>query len=77
MPDDKYEAELKYWRDRYEIEGQLANKHYEELMLRLSGKDSSFFDGKVIGDFGCGPRGSLEWIHKRLPQKEVGDFNRL
>lgn len=61
MSDDKYDAELKYWKDRHSIEGKLANKHYEELMLRLSGKDKSFFDGKVIGDFGCGPRGSLEW----------------
>ncbi len=61
VTDQKYDAELGYWSGRFESEGTLSNKHYQGLMLSLSGKTKEFFANKVVGDFGCGPRGSLEW----------------
>ncbi len=61
MSEVKTNAELDYWKSRKEIEGTLGNSHYEKIMLMVSGEDKSFFEGKVIADFGCGPRGSLEW----------------
>jgi len=59
----KQAAELAYWRSRWEQEGRnLGNSHYEKLMLAMAGeKDASFLAGKVVADFGCGPRGSLCW----------------
>lgn len=30
-------------------------------MLGISGKNENFFYNKRVADFGCGPRGSLEW----------------
>lgn len=62
MIGEKYDAELDYWSNRFQIEGALGNRHYEELMLNLSGKSKEWFAGKIVGDFGCGPRGSLEWL---------------
>lgn len=59
---DKYEAELAYWNQRKQIETELQNAHYEELMLRLAQVNKSYFANKTVGDFGCGPRGSLEWM---------------
>ncbi|MGJ8570805.1 MAG: methyltransferase domain-containing protein [Hoeflea sp.] len=62
MTDTKYTAELEYWSDRFKAEGTLANSHYRDLMLSLSGKSPDFFDNLIVGDFGSGPRGSLEWM---------------
>ena len=62
MEDEKYSAEMNYWNDRHQKEGRLGNDHYKSLMLALSGKPESFFDDLVVGDFGSGPRGSLEWM---------------
>lgn len=61
MLDEKYESEMRYWRERHRLEGTLGNGHYKDLMLRISGEHETFFKGKSIADFGCGPRGSLEW----------------
>ena len=60
---DKYCAELRYWKNRWEQEdGELGNSHYEKLMLAMAGEnDQSFLERKVVADLGCGPRGSLCW----------------
>ena len=59
----KRAAEMRYWRERWEAEGQaFENTHYRTLMLGMAGEqDASFVEGKVVADFGCGPRGSLCW----------------
>jgi SAM-dependent methyltransferase len=65
----KHMAELHYWQTRWEQEeGLLENSFYERLMLGMASEtDSSFLQGKVVVDFGCGPRGSLCWAkHARL-----------
>lgn len=60
----KYDAELKFWQARYREDGNtFSNAHYERIMLGMSEQnDSAFLDGKIVADFGCGPRGSLAWI---------------
>lgn len=58
----KYSEELNYWRDRFEDRSWKLHDYYEERLLHLAREDSQqFLDGKVVGDFGCGPRGSLCW----------------
>lgn len=59
----KHSYELRYWRERYAKEGgQLRNDFYAELMLSIADEpDDGFLSGKVVADFGCGPRGSLIW----------------
>jgi ubiquinone/menaquinone biosynthesis C-methylase UbiE len=62
-PTPKTAAELEYWAKKFELEkGRLNNSHYKQLMLLISGQSSEFFDGAIVADFGCGPRGSLEWM---------------
>ena len=65
IPNSKYFWALRYWRKSYKKEGsQFNNRHYRKLMLAMAGeKDDSFTSGKVIADFGCGPRGSLLWAN--------------
>lgn len=59
----KLAYELRYWKERYRLEGnKLDNHFYADLMLSISDeKDDGFLQGKVVADFGCGPRGSLIW----------------
>ena len=59
----KYNAELAFWRGRLEINrGTFYNGHYERIMLAMAQEpDAEFVRGKVVADFGCGPRGSLVW----------------
>lgn len=58
----KTRSELGYWRDQHAIEGRFRNGHYERLMLGMAGEsDAAFLSGKIVADFGCGPRGSLVW----------------
>lgn len=59
----KYAHELSYWMGRWYSERKgLSNAHYERLMLSIAGEsDARFLNGKVVADFGCGPRGSLCW----------------
>jgi len=61
---DKYEHELNFWKNRYEDENHLFNNsHYEKLMLAMAEEnDQNFLRDKIVADFGCGPRGSLQWI---------------
>lgn len=60
----KYRNELQFWVDRYVAEnGEFGNKHYHKYMLAMAGEaDDAFLAGKVVADFGCGPRGSLAWV---------------
>jgi ubiquinone/menaquinone biosynthesis C-methylase UbiE len=60
----KYRSELNYWRNRHRSEGgKFANDWYEKTMLAMAHEaDASFLKGKVVADFGCGPRGSLAWL---------------
>jgi SAM-dependent methyltransferase len=57
----KYESEMSFWRSRAVIDkGRFANSHYERLMLAMAEQpDNRFVEGKIVADFGCGPRGSL------------------
>lgn len=58
----KNQAELDYWKERHAAEGgDFLNAGYRPNMLRLIGEGEAYLDGKVIVDFGCGPRGSLKW----------------
>lgn len=59
----KNSAELSFWRSKLEIDkGRFHNSHYEKLMLAMAGESSDdFLKGKIVADFGCGPRGSLVW----------------
>jgi SAM-dependent methyltransferase len=59
----KYAAELRYWQERWAAENHsFANRWYQKLMLAIAGEeDASFLEGKIVADFGCGPRNSLWW----------------
>jgi len=60
---EKYDAELSFWKSRLEIDkGKFQNAHYQKLMLGMAGEGTGdFVTGRVVADFGCGPRGSLAW----------------
>lgn len=60
---NKYEAELTFWKQRFAADnGTFQNSHYEKIMLGMADEpNSDFLTGKIIADFGCGPRGSLAW----------------
>ena len=59
----KYASEMSYWESRYAVEGgKLQNHWYRQIMLAMAGEPSEdFLKGRVVADFGCGPRGSLVW----------------
>lgn len=61
---DKKMAELNYWRRKYKLaNGVFSNSHYQQLMLAMAEEpNDNFMRGKIVADFGCGPRGSLAWI---------------
>lgn len=61
---NKHDAELASWRIWYNKENGFFRRldRYELLMLAMAGKTTDdFLKGKVVADFGCGPRGSLIW----------------
>jgi SAM-dependent methyltransferase len=62
----KYDQELRFWISRHTLDhGTFKNSHYKSLMLAMAEEeDPSFIDGKVVADFGCGPRGSLAWAER-------------
>lgn len=72
VQEDKYEGEMEYWRMVYRDEGnRFANDYYEDLMLSIAQeKDDTFLKNKVVVDFGCGPRGSLQWM--KSPAVKIG-----
>lgn len=59
----KSSAEMSFWKGRHKIDqGVFENSQYERLMLAMAGEpDEKFLEGKIVADFGCGPRGSLVW----------------
>ena len=69
---DKYEGEMEYWRMMYRNEeNRFVNDHYKDLMLSIAKeKDDAFLKNKVVVDFGCGPRGSLQWM--KSPAVKIG-----
>jgi SAM-dependent methyltransferase len=60
--------QLNFWRSRFKIDNSaFENSHYERLMLAMAEESTqSFTKGKIIADFGCGPRGSLVWATSAL-----------
>lgn len=62
---NKNEAELAFWGSRLEIDkGKFTNSHYKKIMLAMAEEvNDDFLKGKIVADFGCGPRGSLVWIN--------------
>lgn len=64
----KHDAELNFWRSRFEVDkGKFSNSHYERLLLAMAEEPSDdFLSGKIVADFGCGPRGSLVWASSAL-----------
>lgn len=59
----KHNAELSFWRSVFTNEnGRFENSFYERLMLAMAEESTDdFLKGKIVADFGCGPRGSLVW----------------
>ena len=64
----KYDVEMSFWRTRLELDkGDFKNAHYEKLMLAMAEEPTdTFLEGKIVADFGCGPRGSLVWASSAL-----------
>lgn len=60
---NKNREELDFWRSRLARDhGTFRNDHYAKIFLAMAGEaDDSFLTGKIVADFGCGPRGSLVW----------------
>lgn len=78
----KHASEMMYWcRQLLNEGGTLQNGWYQDLMLQIAGEtDPSFVSGKVVADFGCGPRGSLCWAsaaRERIGIDVLADLYRL
>lgn len=58
--------ELNYWNKKKREEGRLSNEHYAYFYTHHFGIEASQYNGKIILDIGCGPRGSLEWASMAL-----------
>lgn len=59
----KHMYEHFYWKMGIKKYGEvLENDRYEPIMLAIAEEDNDdFLAGKIVADFGCGPRGSLTW----------------
>ncbi len=64
----KHDAEMLFWRSRIELDnGRFENAHYQRIMLAMADEATGgFLKGKIVADFGCGPRGSLVWAGEAL-----------
>jgi len=64
----KYASELSFWKSRLNMDnGVFKNDHFEQIMLAMAQEQNDgFLKGKVVADFGCGPRGSLVWARSAL-----------
>lgn len=63
----KYLYELFFWKRGFRVYGALENASYRRIMLAMAEETSDeFLSGKCVADFGCGPRGSLEWAGSAL-----------
>ncbi len=66
----KEKQEIKYWKQRKEVEGNFSNVHFTDFYTVHFGLDFDFYKEKRILDIGCGPRGSLEWAD--MTKERVG-----
>lgn len=59
---------MSFWKSRFDMEkGEFSHSHYKKIMLAMAGeRNTNFIKGKIIADFGCGPRGSLVWASAAL-----------
>ncbi len=61
----KHDSELEFWKS-VNVIGQVQTEvdaNYKEKILAIAGQDNEeFLKDKVVADFGCGPRGSLNWL---------------
>jgi SAM-dependent methyltransferase len=56
----KGKLELALWERR--LRADTDNSDYGPFMLHMAGEpDAAFLEGRIVADFGCGPRGSLAW----------------
>ena len=64
----KHHAELSFWQGRFKADkGNFQNSHYRKILLAIAGESTDDFTrGKIVADFGCGPRGSLVWASSAL-----------
>jgi SAM-dependent methyltransferase len=64
----KHDAELNFWRSKLEMDkGRFGNSHFQRLLLAMADEaNGDFLSGKIVADFGCGPRGSLVWASSAL-----------
>jgi SAM-dependent methyltransferase len=68
----KRNEELAFWREQFvESGGQFTSAqtigYYERLMLGMAEEPTAdFLAGKIVADFGCGPRGTLVWARDAL-----------
>jgi ubiquinone/menaquinone biosynthesis C-methylase UbiE len=62
---DKNNTELLFWQRVYANEKEnFSNVHYKNIMLKMAEESNdNFLKGKIVADFGCGPRGSLVWAN--------------
>lgn len=69
---DKKTSELSFWKSRLDLDnGVFSNSHYQRLMLAMAEEpNDDFMRGKIVADFGCGPRGSLVWT--KSPYLRIG-----
>jgi SAM-dependent methyltransferase len=59
----KKDHELNFWMNFWQNSGRnFENAKYKKIMLAMADQqDDSFLKGKIVADFGCGPRGTLAW----------------
>lgn len=64
----KYHSALNFWKSRIKQDnGIFKNSHFRRIMLEMAQEnDENFLKGKIVADFGCGPRGSLVWASSAL-----------
>ena len=64
----KHMYEHFYWKMGFKKYGEvLENDRYEPIMLAMAEEETvDFLSGKIVADFGCGPRGSLSWAKSAL-----------
>jgi SAM-dependent methyltransferase len=68
----KHNEELAFWRERFKEGGESltdaeSTAGFKRIMLAMAEESApDFVTGKIVADFGCGPRGSLVWAHNAL-----------
>lgn len=60
---NKHESEVEFWRNKFDEDKQFfRNDWYKKTMLAMATEQNDdFIKDKILADFGCGPRGTLEW----------------